>query len=125
MQRPTASCAGCAEQTDANLWCVRCHTLYCSRPCQKAHWTSGHKQACAGLARARRDTDIDAQSRALARVAHVSGGAPDDAHCLLCLDGGDAAEPLVRGCVCRGSSGWSHVSCLLRMAEAAREPPPP
>ena len=118
-------CASCAEQTDAILCCARCHTDYCSRVCQKAHWASGgHKKACAGIARARRDTDLEVQSRGLARVAHMSGGAPGDAHCLTCLDGGDAADPLVRGCACRGSSGWSHVRCLIESAEAARAPPP-
>ena len=53
----------------------------------------------------------------------MSGGAPGDARCLLCLDGGDAADPLVQGCACRGSFGWTHVTCLIRMAEAARVPP--
>ena len=119
------SCAGCTEQIDAKLCCARCHTLYCSRPCQKAHWNSGgHKQACAGIARARRDTDLEAQLRALSYVSHMSGGAPDDARCLFCLDGGDAAEPLVRGCACRGSYGWAHAACLIRMTEAARAPLP-
>ena len=118
------SCESCAGQTDANLHCARCHTIYCSRACQKAHWNSGgHKKACAGIARARRDTDLDVQSRALARVAHMSGGAPDDARCMVCLDEGEAAEPLVRGCACRGSSGWTHATCLVQSA-AARAPPP-
>ena len=53
----------------------------------------------------------------------MSGGAPDEAHCLFCLDGGDAADPLTRGCACRGSSGWSHVTCLVKFAETARTPP--
>ena len=93
------SCAGCTEQTDANLSCARCRTPYCSRECQKAHWgAGGHKKACAGIARARRDTDLEVQSRALARVAQMSGGAPNNAYCLFCLDAGDAAEPLARGC---------------------------
>ena len=75
----------CAVQTAGNLSCARCHTLYCSRECQKTHWASGgHKQTCAGIARACRDTDVDAQSRALARASHMSGGAPDDAHCQIC-----------------------------------------
>ena len=65
------------------------------------------------------------QPRALARVAHVSGGAPDDAHCLFCLDRGGAADPLVRGCVCRGSSGWVHMGCLVKSAETAPVPTPP
>ena len=71
-------CAGCAKQTDANLSCARCRVDYCSRKCPKVHWTSGgHKHACAGLARARRDTDLDVQSRALARVSYMGGCAPD------------------------------------------------
>ena len=74
-------------QTDANLSCMRCRTDYCSRACQKADWGSGgHKDTCKGIARARRDTDLDAQSCALARVSHMSGGAPGDARCLFCLD---------------------------------------
>ena len=120
------SCASCAEQTDGRLCCARCHTLYCSRACQKAHWSlGGHKKACVGLARAHRDTDPEVQSRALARVVHMSGGAPGDARCLFCLDGGDAEDPLMRGCACRGTFGWSHATCLVKMAEAAQEPPPP
>ena len=108
------SCAGCVYQTDAARCCARCHTINCSRQCQKAHWTSGgHKKAYKGIARARRDTDLEVQTRALARVAHMSGGAPDDEHCLICLDRGDAADPLLRGCACRGSCGWTHVTCLI------------
>ena len=119
-------CWGCAEQADANLSCTRCHTDYCSRESQKPDWTSGgHKKACKEITRARRDTNIEAQSRALSRVAHMSGGAPDDARCLFCLDGGGAEDPLLRGGPCRGSFGWSHAGCLVKMAEAARAPPPP
>ena len=118
------SCARYADQTDANMHCARCHTDYCSRPCQKAHWASGHKKACAGLARARRDTDLAVQSRARARVAHMSGGAPDDTRCLFCLDGDDATDPLLRGCACRGLFGWTNVGCLVKSAKATRAPRP-
>ena len=108
------SCASCAEQVDETLCCARCHTLYCSRQCQKVHWASGgHKKDCKGIARAYRDTNLEAQSRALARVSHMSGGAPGDARCLFCLDEGDATKPLMRGCACRGSFGWAHVTCLV------------
>ena len=119
------SYASCAEEIDASLHCARCHTYYCSRPCQKAHWASGHKKSCAGIARARRDTDLEAQCRALAHISHMGGGAPDEAHCLMCLDRGDTADPLLRGCACRGSSGWTHVGCLIKMAEAAPAQPAP
>ena len=72
-------CASCTEQTDANLSCARC----CSPECQKADWSGsgGRKQACKGLTRARLDTDPEAQSRVFARFSHMSGRAPDDAHC--------------------------------------------
>ena len=83
--RALRSCVSCAEQTDGKLCCARCHTLYCSRACQKTDWTSG------------RDTNLEMQSRALVRVAHMSGGAPDDAHCLFCLDQGDATDPSCGG----------------------------
>ena len=55
----------------------------------------------------------------------MSGGAPDDARCLFCLDWGDAEDPLMRRCACRGSFGWMHVTCLIKMAEAAPRPPAP
>ena len=116
----------CAEQSDVNLCCANCRTEYCSCECQKADLTSGgHKKACKGLARARRDTDLDVQARALARVSCMSGGAPDDARCLICLGAGDAADQLVRECACRGSFGWTHSTCLVKSAEAAPPPPPP
>ena len=90
-------CASCSEQTDANLSCTRCHALYCSSECQKtASASGGHNKACKGLARVRRDTNRDAQSRALAYVVHMSGGVPDDVRCLLCLDGG--VTPQTRSC---------------------------
>ena len=112
------SCASCAGQTDLNMRCTRCHTLYCLRKYQKAHWGSGgHKKVCAVTARARRDTNLEVQSRALVRVAHTvahtSGGAPDNACCLVCLGGAGTTVPLVRGCACRGSPGWTHVTCLV------------
>ena len=119
------SCASCAERTGATLWCARCRTDYCSRVCQKAHWTSGgHKKDCKVIARARRDTNPEVQSRALARASCMSGGAPHDARCMFCLDWGDAKDPLARGCACRGSFGWTHVTCLVKPAETARAPPP-
>ena len=125
LSRPALlSCASCAGQTDANMRCAGCPTFfYCSRACQKADWRlGGHKRACKGLARGHRDRE--AQSRALARIALMSGGAPDDAHCMFCLGGSDATDPILRGCACRGSSGWSHAGCLIRVAEAAPAMPP-
>ena len=106
---PLRFCAGCADQADA---------------CQKTDWSSGgHKKACKEITRARHDTNLEVQSRALARVAHMSGGAPNDACYLFCLDRVDTAQ-LVWGCACRGTFGWTHMGCLVKCAEAARSPPP-
>ena len=56
------------------------------------HWDlGGHKKACKAIVRACRDTDREVQSRAIARVSCMSGGAPDDARCLFCLDGANAS----------------------------------
>mmetsp|Transcript_9646 Transcript_9646/g.39352 ORF Transcript_9646/g.39352 Transcript_9646/m.39352 type:complete len:286 (+) Transcript_9646:123-980(+) len=37
---------------------------------------------------------------------------PADAPCYICLDG----AALLRGCACRGATGWTHVDCLAEMA---------
>ena len=40
--------------------------------------------------------------------------------CWVCLDAGSTdAGPLVRGCACRGSSGWAHGSCIACASAAA------
>ena len=36
--------------------------------------------------------------------------------CYICLDDG-SEEGLVRGCSCRGASGFAHISCLARQAK--------
>ena len=40
--------------------------------------------------------------------------------CWVCLDEGcdKAGEPLVRDCSCRGSSGFAHLSCIIKNAES-------
>ena len=37
--------------------------------------------------------------------------------CYICHGEGDEDEGLVRGCACRGATGYAHVSCLARLAE--------
>jgi hypothetical protein len=39
--------------------------------------------------------------------------------CYICHGEGDEDEGLVRGCACRGATGYAHVSCLARLAEDA------
>jgi hypothetical protein len=42
--------------------------------------------------------------------------------CWVCLEEGcdkaGAGEPLVRDCSCRGSSGFAHLSCIIKNAES-------
>ena len=77
------------------------------------------------IARARHGMNLEVQSRALARVTRTSGGAPGAVHCLTCLGGANATDPLLRECAFRVSSGWAHTTCLVKSAEAARAPPLP
>ena len=122
------SCAGCADETDATLCCARCHTIYCSRPCQKARGL-GPGRAQEGLrgarARARRDMDLEVQSRALARVSHMSGGGAGRRALSVLPRRRRHRRSAPAGVPCRGSSGWTHIGCLVKSAEAARAPPPP
>ena len=37
--------------------------------------------------------------------------------CYICLGSDDEEEGLVRGCSCRGTAGFAHVSCLARQAK--------
>ena len=39
--------------------------------------------------------------------------------CYICHGEGDEDEGLVRGCACRGATGYAHVTCLARLAEDA------
>ena len=41
--------------------------------------------------------------------------------CYICLGPGDEGEGLVRGCACRGTAGFAHVSCLARQAQITVE----
>jgi hypothetical protein len=52
-----------------------------------------------------------------AAAAAVEGcaAATEGQACYICMDGG-ADEGLVRGCSCRGGSGFAHISCLARQA---------
>jgi tetratricopeptide (TPR) repeat protein len=52
-----------------------------------------------------------------AAAAAVEGcaAATEGQACYICMDGG-AEEGLVRGCSCRGGSGFAHISCLARQA---------
>ena len=54
---------------------------------------------------------VEAAAAAVEKCRQQTRGAA----CYICLDD-EAAEGLVRGCACRGESGYAHVSCLARQA---------
>ena len=69
------------------------------------------------LSRAQAEVHYDeAVAEAVAACAADTAGQT----CYICMDGA-AEEGLVRGCSCRGASGFAHVSCLARGAQVAVE----
>ena len=53
-------------------------------------------------------------------MASASRNSSSECCCWLCLEEGPDASgmPLVRDCSCRGSSGFAHISCIIRYAES-------
>ena len=52
---------------------------------------------------------------AAAAAVEACAAATEGQACYICMDDG-AEEGLVRGCSCRGGSGFAHISCLARQA---------
>ncbi|ORY56794.1 hypothetical protein BCR35DRAFT_326931 [Leucosporidium creatinivorum] len=42
---PEMKCSKCGKADSKNR-CAKCQTLYCSKECQSADWTAGHKRRC-------------------------------------------------------------------------------
>ena len=118
-------CAACAAPLAHNApRCVRCLTRYCSSTCQHDHWGRGHEQICEEIHRGgdAEQYHADQKYEEAAAVA-VEAYAADTAGqtCYICYGEGDEEEGLVRGCSCRGESGFAHVSCLARQAQVTVE----
>ena len=60
------------------------------------------------------ETEREMVAAAAAAVVGCAAATEGQA-CYICMDGG-AEEGLVRGCSCRGGSGFAHISCLARQA---------
>ena len=111
-------CAYCAAP-NAVTKCGHCKTRYCGRDCQKLHWKGGHRAICQEIKRGggaeryhanKKYTEISAV--AVEKCAEDTKGQT----CYICLEDG-SEEGLVRGCSCRGGSGFAHVSCLAEQAK--------
>ncbi len=119
-------CAWCAKQLEHKApRCGNCKTRYCSRECQKQHWKKGdHKTLCPLIKRGGGAEQYHADKKYKEAVAvAVEDCATDTKNqtCYICMEGAErrhtANEGLVRMCACRGTSGFAHLSCLVRQAQ--------
>ena len=118
-------CAVCA--TDLGLTrgkkCGRCSTRYCGAACQEQHWKEGgHDQLCKKIKKAGGAEQYNANNKYSEAVAVAAEVCADDTKgqtCYICTQAlhWKTKEGLVRGCSCRGTAGFAHVSCLAEQAK--------
>ncbi|CAH0370623.1 unnamed protein product [Pelagomonas calceolata] len=117
------TCAACAAPLAHNApRCVRCWTRYCDSTCQHDHWRRGHKQICKRIHRGGNAEKYHADKKYKEAVAVAVEACADDTKgqtCFICTQAlhWKTKEGLVRGCSCRGTAGFAHVSCLAEQAK--------
>jgi tetratricopeptide (TPR) repeat protein len=103
--------------------CSRCKTRYCGPECQKKHWKEGgHKDLCKEIKRGGGAEQYHADKKYEEAVADAVEECADDTKgqtCYICTQAlhWKTKEGLVRGCSCRGTAGFAHVSCLMEQAK--------
>ena len=117
------NCAACAAPLahDAPR-CVRCKTRYCNSTCQHDHWRRGHKQICKKIHRGGNAEQYNAHKKCKEAVKVAVEACAEDTKgqtCYICTEAVHwrTKEGLVRGCACRGTAGFAHVSCLAEQAK--------
>ena len=117
-------CAQCAAPLDHKApRCGICKTRYCGRSCQEQHWKQGgHKAICQEIKRGGGAEQYHADKKCAEAVAAAVEACADDTKgqtCYICTQAlhWKTKEGLVRGCACRGTSGFVHVSCLAEQAK--------
>jgi len=117
------NCAACAAplQHPAKQ-CGRCKTLYCGAACQKQHWDAGHKDLCKKIKKAGGAEQYYANNKYAEAVSVAAEACAEETKgqtCYICTQAlhWKTKEGLVRGCSCRGSAGFAHVSCLAEQAK--------
>ena len=118
------NCAACAAPLahDHKKRCSRCKTRYCNEACQRDHWErGGHDALCRRIKRGGGAEQYHADKKYKEAVAVAVEKYADDTKgqtCFICMEGihPETNEGLVRGCSCRGGSGFVHLSCLVRQA---------
>jgi len=103
--------------------CSRCKTRYCGPACQKKHWEEGgHDKLCRKIRKSGGAELYNANTQYAAAVAVAAEKCADDTKgqtCYICTQAlhWKTKEGLVRGCSCRGTAGFAHVSCLAEQAK--------
>jgi hypothetical protein len=118
-------CAVCATELGLTLGkkCGRCSTRYCGPECQKQHWQEGgHDKLCKPIKKAGGAEQYNANKKYSEAVAVAAEKCADDTKgqtCFICTQAlhWKTKEGLVRGCSCRGTAGFAHVSCLAEQAK--------
>ena len=118
-------CAVCATELGLTLGkkCGRCSTRYCGPECQKQHWErGGHDKLCKKIKKAGGAEQYNANNKYAEAVAVAAKECAEDTKgqtCYICTQAlhWKTKEGLVRGCSCRGTAGFAHVSCLAEEAK--------
>jgi tetratricopeptide (TPR) repeat protein len=118
-------CAVCATELGLSLGkkCGRCSTRYCGAACQVHHWKEGgHDQLCKKIKKAGGAEQYNANTKYAEAVTVAAKACAEDTKgqtCYICTQAlhWKTKEGLVRGCSCRGTAGFAHVSCLAEQAK--------
>ncbi len=118
-------CAVCATDLGLSLGkkCGRCSTRYCGAECQKQHWEQGgHDKLCKKIKKTGGAEQYNANTKYAEAVAVAAEACAEDTKgqtCYICTQAlhWKTKEGLVRGCSCRGTAGFAHVSCLAEQAK--------
>jgi tetratricopeptide (TPR) repeat protein len=118
-------CAVCATELglSSGKKCGRCSTRYCGPECQKQHWEGGgHDKLCRKIKKAGGAEQYYANTKYAEAVSVAAEECAEDTKgqtCYICTQAlhWKTKEGLVRGCACRGTAGFAHVSCLAEQAK--------
>ena len=122
-------CAACAAPLGLTLGkkCGRCSTRYCGAECQVQHWKEGgHDKLCKKIKKAGGAEQYNASIKYAEALAVAVEKCAEDTKgqtCFICTQAlhWKTKEGLVRGCACRGTAGFAHVSCLAEQAKILME----
>ena len=117
-------CSCCAAKLEhRRKLCGRCKTPYCGPACQKKHWEEGgHDKLCKKIKKGGGAELYNADTKYKVAVAAAAKKCAEDTKgqtCFICTQAlhWKTKEGLVRGCACRGTAGFAHVSCLAEQVK--------